>query len=124
MAMHSLPWLLAAALQLAIPLLETDQEQIWQIPAPRGAPADWVWTQRHRKDGSGRWTVIYQLDCRQRRLRRLSEPLAPGGGPAQLITPGDEAGDWFGEKPFTLGSRLLARSCPKGGRAYPQQAPP
>ncbi len=118
MPMYSLTWLLAAAIQLGSPLLETDQERIFQIPAPKAAPADWVWTQRERKDGSGRWTVIYQLDCQQRRLRRLSEPLAPGSDLAQIIAPAADAGDWFAEKPFTLGSRLLGRVCPKGARAY------
>ncbi|RPF77732.1 MAG: hypothetical protein CBD15_002000 [Synechococcus sp. TMED155] len=80
---------------------------------PRGVHI--VRTERQRLDGSVRWQVVYAVDCKARRLRRLSQPMATDRVGFAKHTPVEgEDGYWYPERPFTLASQLLQRVCPSG----------
>jgi len=120
-------WFGLAAVALAsLPgpvLLEGDNDRVLAIEPPLEAPPGLVWTLRESLSGPERWRVAYELDCRGRRLRRVSQPLplAPGQDPtadavpAVLPAPAGEDGDWLPERPFTLAAQLLQRHCPTAG---------
>ena len=100
-------------------LLDGPTDRVVAIEPPRDAPAALVWTLRESLQGPERWRVAYELDCRGRRLRRASQPLAlaPGADPvaeplpSALPVPGDQDGEWLPERPFTLAAQLLQRHC-------------
>jgi len=117
---------LAAVALASLPgpvLLEGDNDRVLAIEPPLEAPPGLVWTLRESQSGPERWRVAYELDCRGRRLRRVSQPLplAPGQDPtaeavpAVLPAPAGEDGDWLPERPFTLAAQLLQRHCPTAG---------
>ena len=98
--------------QLPLWSAETPQDASTTIE-PRGVHI--VRTERQRLDGSGRWQVVYAVDCKTRRLRRLSQPMAADRVGFAKHTPVEgEDGYWYPERPFTLASQLLQRVCPSG----------
>jgi hypothetical protein len=116
-------WIGFASLVLAgLPgpvLLEGETDRVVAIEPPPDAPPALVWTLRESLQGSERWRVAYELDCRGRRLRRVSQPLPLPPGmdpraeplPSALPVPGGDDGDWLPERPFTLAAQLLQRHC-------------
>ena len=123
--MMAWPLLLAS-----LPLLQTAQERIvlldvgplqplpaWALASEqssenRPAAMRVAWTERQQLDGPGRWRVAYGIDCKGRRIRRLSAPLdLNAGGFAKQAPISGEAGFWYPERPFTLLSRLLQQAC-------------
>ena len=114
----------------SLPLLQTAQERIVLLsigplqPLPAWAVASEqqhvdlpavmqvAWTERQQIDGPGRWAVAYGVDCKGRRIRRLSAPLDLTQGAIAKQSPiSGEAGFWYPERPFTLLSRLLQQAC-------------